>query len=59
MEDRYYPLFSGLVSLGVALTATYAASFVVPTGDLEWAMTAVGFASFFSGLFSGYYAKRA
>lgn len=49
---------SGLVSLVIGLVATYAVSFAVPTSDLQWALYAVGFASFFSGFFGRYYAEE-
>lgn len=48
-------LTSGIVSTAIGLTATYAVSFAIPTSNLQWALTAVGFASFFSGFFGRYY----
>ena len=55
MDDKYSPLVSGIISTVIGLAATYAVSVIIPTTDLEWTLTAVGFASFFSGLFSDYY----
>lgn len=48
-------LISGVISLVIGLAATYAVSIAIPTPDLKWALTAVGFATFFSGFFSAYY----
>lgn len=49
-------VISGVTSLVIALITTYSVSYAVPTQDLQWALTAVGFASFFSGFFGRYYA---
>jgi hypothetical protein len=51
-------LTSGVISTAIGLTATYAVSLAIPTSDLQWTLTAVGFASFFSGFFSRYYGER-
>ena len=51
-------LKSGATSLIIGLAVTYAVSLVYPTQDLQWALTAVGFASFFSGFFGRYYAEN-
>jgi hypothetical protein len=51
-------LFSGVISLAIALAVTYAVSFAVPTKDLQWALIAVGIASFFSGFFGRHYAEE-
>mgnify|MGYP006875068633 CR=1 FL=1 len=51
-------LTSGVISTAIGLTATYAVSLAIPTSDLQWTLTAVGFASFFSGFFSRYYDER-
>lgn len=57
--DELKPAFiSGATSLITALAATYAVSLAVPTQELQWAMTAVGFASFFSGFFGAYFAEE-
>jgi hypothetical protein len=49
---------SGVISLAIGVSATYAVSYLLPTQNLQWALTAVGFASFFSGFFSSYYVKN-
>jgi hypothetical protein len=46
-------LLSGVVSVIIALIITYLVSLVIPTGDLRWAMIAVGIGSFASG-FAGH-----
>ena len=48
---------SAVTSLVVSLAATYGVAMVYPSADLQWALIAVGFASFFSGFFSHYYAE--
>jgi len=59
MIDQYEgELKSGLISLVIALAVTYGVSLVYPTQDLQWALTAVGFASFFSGFFSRYNGEK-
>jgi hypothetical protein len=55
IDDFKGELISGTVSLTIALVVTYGVSLVYPTEDLRWALTAVGFASFFAGFFSHYY----
>ncbi len=53
--DQYEePAISGLVSLFFAVVITYGVAMVYPTSNLQWTLTAVGFASFFSGFFSNY-----
>ena len=49
---------SGVISLVISLVVTYGVSWVYPTFELDWALTAVGFASFFSGFFSHYYTEE-
>ena len=49
---------SGVINLAISLVLTYGASIVYPTADLQWALIAVGFASFFSGFFGSYYAEE-
>ena len=56
MSDLRSEVISGVTSTVIGLAATYGASLAVPTQDLQWALIAVGFASFFSGFFSRYYA---
>ncbi|MFB6158961.1 MAG: hypothetical protein ABEJ95_04885 [Candidatus Nanohalobium sp.] len=55
IDDWKDELTSGAVSTVIALAATYAVSLAVPTQDLQWALTAVGFASFFSGFFGAHF----
>ena len=58
--ELYYveELKSALISVAIALIATYAVSLAYPTEELRWTLTAVGFASFFSGFFSNYFAGK-
>lgn len=49
---------SGLTSVVIALVATFAASLAVPTQELQWALIAVGIASFFSGFFGNHFAEE-
>lgn len=58
LDDVKGELVSGFTSLSIALAVTYSVSMAYPTTDIQWALTAVGFASFFSGFFSHYYAVR-
>ncbi|MFQ3275242.1 MAG: ABC-type antimicrobial peptide transport system permease subunit [Candidatus Nanohaloarchaea archaeon] len=51
-------LTSGVVSAVIGVVATYGVSLAMPTSDLTWALTAVGFASFFSGFFGSYYSSK-
>ncbi|MBC5793561.1 MAG: hypothetical protein H8Z69_06050 [Nanohaloarchaea archaeon] len=51
-------LISGVVSTVIGVAATYGVSLAIPTNDLTWALTAVGFASFFSGFFGSYYSNK-
>jgi len=57
--DTEESLISGFTSALVAVLAAYIVSFMIPAGDLTWALIAVGVASFFSGFFSRYYAGGA
>jgi len=57
IEEFKGEFISGFTSVAVSLAATYGVSFVYPAADLQWALVAVGFASFFSGFFSHYYAE--
>jgi ABC-type antimicrobial peptide transport system permease subunit len=50
-------VISGFVGSIIGVAATYGVSLAIPTTNLTWALTAVGFASFFSGFFGSYYAK--
>lgn len=43
-------LLSGIIAVVIALIITYLVSLVIPTADLNWALIAVGIASFCSGL---------
>lgn len=47
-------LIAGIVAVIFGVLATFLVDMVAPTANLMWAMTAVGFASFFGG-FAGYY----
>jgi len=58
LDDLKDEFISGVISTVVGLVATYGVSLAVPTQDLQWALTAVGFASFFSGFFGRYYARE-
>lgn len=49
---------SGTIALLVALVATYGVSNLISTSDLEWALIAVGCASFFSGFFGRYFGEK-
>jgi hypothetical protein len=51
-------LISGFVSTVIGVAATYGVSLAISTSDLTWALTAVGFASFFSGFFGSYYSSK-
>ena len=55
LPDLKQELISGATSTVIALAATYAVSLAVLTQDLQWALTAVGFASFFSGFFGAHF----
>lgn len=48
-------IVSGLISVVVGVAVTALVAQFIATSDLEWALIAVGFASFFSGL-GGYIA---
>ena len=50
-------VISGFVGSIIGFVATYGVSLAIPTNNLTWALTAVGFASFFSGFFGSYYAE--
>lgn len=54
LEELQHPLISGSISAVIGLTITFGVNLVYPTNDITWALTAVGFASFFSGFFSDY-----
>lgn len=58
LEEFYSPAISGITGLAIALIITYFVSLVAPTNDLEWALKAVGIASFFSGFFGNYFAGK-
>lgn len=47
-------LIPAVISVVIALVATYAVSMFIPTDDLMWAMYAVGIASFLSSLGTSY-----
>ncbi|GEM_PF-2542901 len=50
--DRIMSVVSGLMSLAIAVVLTYLVhSVLIQSGDISWALIAVGIASFFSGLF--------
>lgn len=49
---------SGIISTIIALFITYIVSFIFPTGNLRWALTAVGIASFFSAFFTHYFVVK-
>ncbi len=51
-------LISGVVSTLIGVAVTYGISMAIPTNELAWALTAVGFASFFSGFFGSYYSDK-
>lgn len=46
---------AGALSLVLSLVLAYGASLAIPITVLQWALIAVGAASFFSGFFSSYY----
>ncbi len=48
------PVTKAVASAAIALTVTFGVAQIYPTGDLDWALAAVGFGSFFSGFFSSY-----
>ncbi|MFN8441399.1 MAG: hypothetical protein U0175_11540 [Caldilineaceae bacterium] len=50
---------SGIVSLIVNLIVAWVISLIVPTSDLNWALTLVAITSFFAGFFGYYGASRA
>lgn len=55
LEELKEPVISGLISVIAGLLITYAYhSLVTASGDIQWAMIAVGIASFFSAFFSVY-----
>jgi hypothetical protein len=54
LDELEGPVVSGVISVVIALVVTFGVAQVIPTQELEWALTAVGFASFFSGFFSAY-----
>ncbi|MFB6115922.1 MAG: hypothetical protein ABEK10_00265 [Candidatus Nanosalina sp.] len=56
--DYVEELKSGVISLVISLVATLGVAQVFTTEDLQWALVAVGFASFFSGFFSRYYGEK-
>ena len=56
LDDFKGEFISGVSSLVMSVAVTYGVSLVYPTSDLQWALIAVGFAGFFSGFFSHYYA---
>lgn len=58
LDDLKGEFISGVTSLIISLVVTYGVSLAYPTGDLQWALTAVGFASFFSGFFGHHYAEE-
>lgn len=49
-------VISGLVAVVVGVIATFIVEIFIPTANLDWALIAVGFASFFSGL-AGYLSR--
>ena len=52
---------AGIISLSIGVLATYLISIMIPTTELTWSITAVGFASFFGGFsshISGQYHQR-
>lgn len=49
---------SGGISAVIALVATGAAAQIIPPESLQWALIAVGIASFLSGSFGWYYATQ-
>jgi len=54
--DKKKAFFSGLVSIIIASVITYGVhSFWISSGDIIWALVAVGYASFSSGMFSNTY----
>ncbi len=44
-------IVSGIIGLLVGLAATYIINLIIPTTNLGWRLIAVGFATFFSGVF--------
>lgn len=44
----------GLISVVIALAITYGVNMAVPSGDIQWALIAVGIASFFSSAATAY-----
>ena len=50
---------SGIVSLIVNAIVAWVISIIVPTSDLNWAITMVAVTSFFAGFFGYYGASRA
>lgn len=58
LPDLKRELITGATSAVIGLAATYAVSLVIPTQDLQWALTAVVFASFFSGFFGAHFAEE-
>lgn len=51
------PFIQGAASAAISMIATFGVSFIFPTNELNWALTAVLFAGFFSGFFSSYYSR--
>ena len=46
---------SGVIGLLIGLAFTYVVGLIIPTTNLRWSLTAVGFASFFAAI-SGFIA---
>jgi uncharacterized membrane protein len=43
-------IIAGIISIVIGVTTTYIVGQFIPTADLMWALIAVTFASFFSGI---------
>ena len=55
LEQLKEPVISGFISVIAGLLITYAYhTLVKASGDIQWAMIAVGISSFFSAFFSVY-----
>lgn len=55
LEDLKDPTFNALISTVISVVITYAYHFLVhASGDIQWAIVAVGFAAFLSAFFSTY-----
>jgi len=51
MDNLYTrSVIAGLISIVVGIAVAALVAQIIATADLEWALIAVGFASFFSGL---------